>query len=92
LKFKTRKKWKDAFKGAYHAACRNGWLNEVTTHMVYITKPIGYWTKEKVLKSAKKYKTKENWRKGCNGAASAARKNGWYLEATKHMIDQRLRK
>lgn len=44
-------------------------------------KPRGYWTKERVLAQAKKYKTAKNWRKHCSGSYRIAQKMGWIVEA-----------
>jgi hypothetical protein len=44
------------------------------------------WTdKETVIANAKCYGTKQEWKKAINGAVIAARRHGWYHEATAHM-------
>ena len=46
------------------------------------TKPNGYWTKERVFEEARKYRTKEEFKKCCRSAYEAARRNGWIPEMT----------
>ena len=41
--------------------------------------------KKKVLANAQKYKKKSVWKKNSPGAHGAARKGGYYKEATSHM-------
>lgn len=43
-------------------------------------KPNGYWTKERVFEEARKYKTKNEFRKACIRAYDVAWKNGWFSE------------
>ena len=43
------------------------------------------WTKETVIKSAKKFKNISEWAKNFGGAVNAARHKGWMKEATTHM-------
>ena len=43
------------------------------------------WTYKNVLDSAKKFNTKEPWRKAYPGAYLAARRLGIYKKVTKHM-------
>jgi predicted GIY-YIG superfamily endonuclease len=47
---------------------------------------VRFWTYEKVMIEAKKYKTKTEFGVYGKGAVCAARKNGWYNECTAHMI------
>lgn len=84
-KHATKSTWRDS--SAYHAACRNGWLAEATAHMpkTYVHPP---WTKEAVLLDARKYSVRSEWRKQSLAAYRAARKHGWFEEATAaHVAD-----
>lgn len=86
LKYPNRSAWKNANSSAYTAARTRGWLNEATAHMKRLVKPNGYWTKEKILKSAKSYKTRTEWMRSKESAAyNIAREKGWIEEACKHM-------
>lgn len=44
-----------------------------------------YWAHDRVIAEGRKYSNKEDFRKYSPGAENAARKNGWYEEATEHM-------
>ena len=48
----------------------------------------GYWTKEKCVESANKCKSPTQWLRKYGGAHSAATRNGWYEECTKHMVNR----
>lgn len=50
-------------------------------------KPLGYWTKEKVLETARKYRTAKEWRTLDRGCYSTAVNKGWYAAASKHMVE-----
>lgn len=84
-KEKHKVRWKENGAGAYNAAIRGGYFKEATAHMELLT-PRGKWLKkEDVLAEAKKYKHKRDFWNKASGAVTAAKKNGWYEEATAHM-------
>ena len=87
-KYKTRNEWRKNEGGAYNAARKNGWFEECITHMKekIQKKTYGYWTKEKCIESAKKYKTRNEWKLNENWAYDVARKKSWFEECTAHMI------
>ena len=89
-KFNTKDPWHKAYPGAYLAARRLGIYKKVTKHMKVLS-PRGKWTKEVILKNAKKFKTQIQWRKNFGGAFHAARRMGILKLATKHMIDGRIK-
>ena len=84
-KYKFRKDWHTNSSGAYEAAKKNGWFKEAVAHMLNKKAIPTKWTKKKVLANAKKYKKKSVWKKNSPGAHGAARKGGYYKEATSHM-------
>ena len=47
------------------------------------------WNKRAVLKDAKKYKYKIDWKKNSSGARGAAQKGGYYEEAVRHMVPKK---
>ena len=51
----------------------------------YKFKPDGYWTIEKCIEDASKYKTKGEWRNENGISYSTAYKNGWMNQCCKHM-------
>ena len=65
--------------GAYMAAKRNGWLEEMTwlPLKVHIK-----WTKKDCIVESKKYTTRNEFQKKASGAYTAAQKNGWLEEMT----------
>lgn len=88
--YKTLAEWRKAKPKDYHVAKVNGWISDICNKFGWTrrkTKPSGYWTKEKCIKEAKKYKTKADWERGSSSSHSSARKNKeWLNECTQHMI------
>lgn len=87
-KFGSRADFKRGNQPAYNFACRHGLIDEVCVHMISKseaqTRALTKWTKERVVESAKKYKTSREWATGQGSAYNAARKNGWLREASAH--------
>ncbi|MBA6372505.1 GIY-YIG nuclease family protein [Colwellia sp. BRX8-4] len=90
LKYKVKVDFKNKSGGAYTAARKKGWMDEVCSHMMSLQKPSGYWTKERCQQEALRYKVKEDFRKESGGAYSAAIKNGWLEEVCSHIKSQRV--
>lgn len=84
-KYQVRYHWNRNSVGAAIAAQKHGWYEECTKHMVCTIKPANYWTKDRCLAEAKKYKTRTKWFKHSGGSVNAAQRNGWILECTMHM-------
>jgi len=87
LKYKTRNNFRVKSAGAYDAAHRYGWLNEITEHMLLYKKYNGYWTKENCGKEALKYKNRTDFSKKSSGAYDTAHRNNWLDDVCKHMIN-----
>ena len=86
VEYKTRSDFKKGNRGAYKACWRNGWLDEVCSHMEQIRKPDGYWeVKENCKEESLKYKTRSEFCEGNRGAYKACRRNGWMDEVCSHM-------
>ena len=83
--YSTRAAWKEADGAAYKAARDHGLLDEVCSHMTRVYKPAGWWTKERVLASAREYQSVPAWDAAETSAVQQARKRGWMEEATAHM-------
>jgi very-short-patch-repair endonuclease len=84
--FEVRSKGKLIWTKAYTRARVNGWLDDICSHMPLKIHPNGYWTKERVLKSAKQFKTRTAWMRSSDSAAyNLAREKGWIDEACAHM-------
>ncbi len=91
-KYNTPREWKKGSSTSYSTSFKFGWFEESTAHMdVFKRKPSGYWDiKENVLNDAKKHNTKSKWGTGKNAnlaAYNSAKKNGWFEEATAHMVE-----
>ena len=76
-KYKTRKSFQIGCGSAYSNSLKNGWLRDYTW-FVNFRKPRGYYSKyENCLDETKKYKSRNEFKKGCASAYNASRKNGW---------------
>lgn len=86
LKYNGRWEWQKNHSSSYSVAKINKWLDKCCEHMEVFSKPSGYWNnKVLILEEAKKYNFASDFEKGSKDAYSAARRYGWYEEATEHM-------
>ncbi len=93
-KYNSLSEWRKENPREYTSASNNGWLEEIYKHTGWAIspttnfgprKPDGYWTKEKCIKIAKKYKTKKEWKEGYSASYAHAMRSGWYGECTTHI-------
>jgi hypothetical protein len=82
-KYNTRKNFQNNSKGAYLAAFRNGWLDDVCLHMEEIKKPNNYWTKEKCAEVAKLCKTVSEFQNNYSSAYNNSINYKWLDEFSK---------
>lgn len=86
--YKTRNEWDKASHG-YNYARINGFLEEACAHMervnAWTSARERLWTKEAVLKDAKKYPRPGEWKKANPSAYAISLRNNWHDEATLHM-------
>jgi predicted GIY-YIG superfamily endonuclease len=91
LKFTRRSDFNLHSKGAYDSCRRNGWLNEIYSHM----KPFNridlnlYWIKERCITKALLCNTRTEFRKKYAGAYLSARRHKWLDEICQHMITKK---
>jgi len=87
-KYKTSKDWKKNDDTSYQAAGRLKLLKNksIVGHLIKLKKPIYKWSKKAVLSDAKKYKWRSKWFKNSQSAYGAAKRNGWFKQATLHML------
>jgi len=85
LKYSTRSEFQKKSASAYNSALRNGWLNDVCSHMKFVLKPSGYWTYEKCKEEALKYKNRKDFCLNSKGCYDASYKNGWLDDICSHM-------
>ena len=84
LKYTSRKEFHKST--AYHKARRNGWLDDVCSHMEQKVKPSGYWTKERCAEIALKYKTRKEFNKNDVNVYNTCVRNDWLDDVCSHMI------
>lgn len=81
---KNRYELEKKFKGAYHSAYVNGWLDEFFEPVDDY--PHGYWNdKEKCLEVAKLCNGRDEFQKKYRSAYGSATRNGWLEECCSHM-------
>jgi hypothetical protein len=84
LNYLTIGAWERGSLGAYKNACRDKQLlSMATAHMTRLKRH--NWTKEEVLVDAQNHLNISVWQKTSSGAYEAARREGWFDEATSHM-------
>jgi len=94
-KYKSKNEFRKSSKGAYEAAYRNGFLEEVCSHMkspVFLKyneiqenkSSIKYWTLERCNEEALKYNSRREFVNFSPSAYSVACKNGWLNLISKH--------
>ena len=88
LKYNNRSNFQKNSYVAYDKAYKNGWLDDICSHMTEIYKPKGYWTYEKCKEKALEYKTKYDFYVNNYGAYGRAYRNGWLDDICSHMIIQ----
>lgn len=84
LKYNSKKEFQKGSGGAYTAALRNGWIDDICKHMKRPSPHNFYWTKERCKEEAAKYDTIKSFREN-SYAYNVARKNGWIEEICSHM-------
>ena len=70
---------------AYQAARRNGWLDDICSHMIETKKQRGYYTKKKCHEEALKYNSKNDFGNNCRSAYTACLRNNWFDDVCSHM-------
>lgn len=89
LKYTMRSHFKCSSRSAYKASRKNGWLDEICSHMISPQIPKGYWTKKKCHEEALKYCYIGDFVNAHNGAYDKSCKNGWLVEICSHMIQKK---
>lgn len=82
-KYKFLRDWRTEESGAYQAAKKLGYLNDIKKNLKKMWE--FKWDKQSVFKDALKYKTRTEWARNSR-AYDSAQRNGWLNSATKHMI------
>ena len=86
-KYKSRKEFNEKSQHVYEKSRLNGWLDFICEGMEYKCRPPGYWNdKEKCHQIALQFIYKPDFIKEYGGLVHFAKKMGWFLEITSHMI------
>ena len=85
LKYQYKKDFYTNNKSAYNSASKNGWLDEICSHMMYKFKSKEYWTKEICQEESLKYKTRTEFYRKSPNIYRKSLKNGWLDEICSHM-------
>jgi hypothetical protein len=87
-KYKSLIEFKIDYPNEYKILYRKDLLGKLCEDMGWVYRDIkkpNYWTKERCIEEALKYKLKTEWKRYSCSSHYAARENGWYDECTKHM-------
>lgn len=91
LKYKTRAEFAKKNTGAYLSSKRRGFYDQITSHMPIRVdqskenNPNSFWTLDKLIEEALKFKSKKEFRKGNPAAYLAATRNKDYHKISSHM-------
>ena len=83
-KYQNRSSFCKGSNGAYTAALKHSWLDEICSHME-VRWQKKWDTKAKCAKEAKKYKNRTDFQRYSPGAWNAANKHNWLDEICSHM-------
>ena len=72
-------------RGAYKVALKNGWLNEICSHMISKKSSNNYWIKDNILVEALKYKTRKEFKEKSHKAYVGASKLNILNDVCEHM-------
>jgi hypothetical protein len=87
-KYKTLAEFKKAHPKEYAFSVVQKFIDKLCEEMGWVykkQKAIEAWTFEECLFESRKCKSRTEWKEMCSGSNLAARRNGWYIECTKHM-------
>ncbi len=89
LKYKHRSDFCKHSHRAYDAALREGWLDDICSHMTRKIKPMGYWTDEAIMNEAKKYSSQTEFRNSAPSCFTLCQVRGLMTQACSHMVVQK---
>lgn len=84
-KYSTPAEFLKKSPNAYKYAARNNLLQKICPHMIRRIKPEGYWTKKRVLREARKYRTRRQFKLASEVAYMKTLRFGWQKDVFKHM-------
>jgi hypothetical protein len=78
LNFKNKTEFRKKSKGAYESARKNGWLNDICSHMYKLLDDV--WTKKRCLEVIQKCETKKDFKTNFSSAYQSSIRNKWLDE------------
>jgi len=85
MKYQSRNSFRLGSISAYSKASKQGWIEEICSHMSEGRKPNGYWTIERCKPEALKFTSRREFEDN-SPAYQAALKQGWINTVCKHMV------
>ena len=89
-KYNSRSDFKLKSASAYVISHKNGWLDDVCSHMNGGRKINGYWNIDMVRKEASKYNSKKDFSRGSSSSYQIAIRNGWLDCVCSHMLGRKI--
>jgi predicted GIY-YIG superfamily endonuclease len=84
LKYDNRTEYFNCSKSAA-IAFKNGWIEEILSHIPRLINKNGYWTKDKCCEEALKYETRKEFAKCSKHVYCVSYENGWLDDVCSHM-------
>ena len=84
LEYNSRNEFQKSCLAAYSKAHKQGWIDEICSHMSGGRKPNGYWSVDRIKTEALKFKSRKDFEDG-SPAYQAALKKGCIDEVCEHM-------
>jgi hypothetical protein len=80
LKYNNKSDFRNNSSKCYNTIKRNGWIDDICSHMILSKLPRGYWTKEKCQEEALKYNNKSDFRINSPKCYNIVSKRKWLNE------------
>ena len=84
-KCSSLKEFRKKYPSAYGAALKNGWWPTIRKGLKRSMTHHGYWTKKRIIETAKKFKTRSEFKSAFPSAYAAARRKKILIQACRHM-------
>lgn len=84
-KFKNKSEFILNSCGAYSSALKNGWMDEICSHMILKHKSSNFWTKDRCISKALEFDNLKSFREAYPVVYSIIIKRHWQHESFKHM-------
>lgn len=85
LKYSKRWSFQKNSVNTYSAAKSHGWLDSICSHMKSVKPEPNFWSKENIISEAKKYTSRNEFRKKATYLYKIMTQNGWTDEVCSHL-------